>query len=85
MGGPKTGEGRKVPIDQCWTTHNEFGFLDGFVAGKWSSHISDIPMKQLLRMYIKHAKNRHRWGTFNGVEINEVVGHAEQLIAGMEG
>ena len=84
MGGPKTGEGRKISTNRCWTTYNEINYLNDLVSGRCipinSQHVPAIPMKQILTMYIKHAKNRKRWETFNGIDLTEVVGHAEKLI-----
>jgi len=64
-----------------YTTANEKRYLDELASGKYTL----TNPNKLLRNYIKSAKNRIKWGTFNdGVLMNvdgkECIRYARELI-----
>lgn len=66
-----------------WNTHNEIDFIDGLISGKWREErvrYERTPI-ELLTGYIRHAKDRKKWGTFGqNVNPDEVIKYAQKLL-----
>jgi hypothetical protein len=65
-----------------WTTYNEIDYIRGLVSGV---NIANCPYNWKLTRndrldnYIKSARRRIAWGTFGGVDGEEVIRFAEAL------
>jgi len=65
-----------------WTTRNEVDYISDLVTGKVGT--GRVPIPKLLKNYIKGAKRRTIWGTFDDVDGPTVIAYATALLEKLE-
>jgi len=68
-----------------WTTCNEQAYIEHLVAGTYVTldNFAKDPV-MLLDNYIKSAKRRQLWGTWDGVNSDKVIKYAEKCLKRLE-
>lgn len=63
-----------------WGTGNEIRYIDGLISNRWT--VKELPSPEiLLASYIRSAKRRKAWGTFENVNADKVIKHAEDRLS----